>query len=71
LALHIEIQEMYCLDSLNLVGNPVVNTCPDLANIRCNETAIQTALSKYFGGGGGAPALGSSASMTSINQRDT
>jgi hypothetical protein len=63
--LHVEIQEMYCLDSLNLVGNPVINACPDLANIRQNENAIQSALSKYFGSNTGnatAASLGSSTS---------
>jgi len=55
---------MYCLDSINLVGNPVVNTCPELANIRCNEDAIQAGFAKYFGGNGGGAtaALGSSPS---------
>ena len=64
MALHIEIQDMYCLDSINLVGNPVVNTCPELANIRCNEDAIQAGFAKYFGGSGGGAtaALGSSPS---------
>ncbi len=34
--LHPELQDMYCLDSINLVGNPVVNTFPDLARIENN-----------------------------------
>jgi len=34
--LHPELQDMYCLDSINLVGNPVVNTFPDVARIENN-----------------------------------
>ena len=34
--LHPELQDMYCLDSINLCGNPVVNTFPDLARIDNN-----------------------------------
>lgn len=51
---------MYCLDSLNLVGNPVCNMHPDLASIKQDESAVQAALGKYFGSSqsSGIPALG-------------
>ena len=39
-SLHAELQDMYCLESLNLVGNPVVNTHPHLANIRNSESQL-------------------------------
>lgn len=39
-SLHPEIQDMYCLETLILVGNPVINTCPELARIEGNEAAI-------------------------------
>jgi len=38
--LHSELQDMYCLDSINLVGNPVCNMHPELATIKLNETLI-------------------------------
>lgn len=49
--LHQELQDMYCLESINLVGNPVCNMNPDLANISANEAQVQQALSRYFGSG--------------------
>lgn len=49
---------MYCLDTLNLVGNPVINMHPGLADIRRDEDAIQIALNKYFGSASsGIPSL--------------
>jgi Leucine-rich repeat (LRR) protein len=42
--LHRELQDMYCLESINLVGNPVVNQHPQLAKIDNNETALQAGL---------------------------
>jgi Leucine-rich repeat (LRR) protein len=50
-ALHPEIQDMYCLDTINLVGNPVVNTFPEIARIENNKDSVDSALSRYFGGG--------------------
>ena len=38
--LHPELQEIYGLESLNLVGNPIVNQNPQIANIRANESAL-------------------------------
>jgi Leucine-rich repeat (LRR) protein len=59
--LHRELQDMYCLESINLVGNPVVNQHPQLAKIDNNETALQAGLEQYFGGGGSAiPSLSGS-----------
>lgn len=43
---------MYCLDTINLVGNPVVNTFPELARIENSQDGVMAALGKYFGGGG-------------------
>lgn len=53
---------MYCLDTLNLVGNPICNQYPQLALIDQNEDQIQNALNAYFGGGG----MAASASIPSI-----
>ena len=50
-SLHPELQDMYCLETLILVGNPVINACPELARIEGNETALQNALATYFSGG--------------------
>ena len=61
--LHIEIQDMYCLDSISLIGNPICNMNPDLACITQNESAVQAALNKYFGQGG---SLGPSSSIPSL-----
>ena len=57
--LHPEIQDLYSLHSLNLIGNPIVNQNPQLARIDRDENAVQEALTTYmsslggFGGGGG------------------
>ncbi len=50
-ALHPELQDMYCLDTINLVGNPVVNTFPEIARIENNKDSLDAALGRYFGGG--------------------
>ena len=50
-SLHVEIQDMYCLETLILVGNPVINSCPELAKIEGNEAALQNALATYFSDG--------------------
>ena len=55
--LHPDLQDLYCLESLNLIGNPIVNQNPQLAKIDRDENAVQEALSTYFaslGGFGGA-----------------
>lgn len=44
---------MYCLDTINLTGNPVVNHCPEIGKISNDADAMNDALNKYFGGGGG------------------
>ena len=41
---------MYSLESLNLIGNPVVNTCPEIARIDKSQDEVKAALMKYFGG---------------------
>jgi len=43
---------MYCLDTLSLVGNPVCNQHPEVARIEGDESALQAALSQYFGASG-------------------
>lgn len=43
---------MYCLETLILVGNPVVNLHPEIARIEGSESALQAALTQYFSGGG-------------------
>jgi len=46
-----ELQDMYCLDTLDLVGNPVVNQHPYIGRIQGDETMLQSALTRYFNGG--------------------
>jgi hypothetical protein len=50
---------MYCLETLNLVQNPIVNQHPYLAMINSDESAISSALTRYFNGGGESPSSGS------------
>lgn len=38
--LHSELQDMYCLETLILVGNPVCNMHPEIARIEGNESAL-------------------------------
>lgn len=45
---------MYCLDTINLTGNPVVNQCPEIGKITNDADAMNDALNKYFGGSGGS-----------------
>ena len=45
---------MYCLDSISLKGNPIVQKFPELAGIHNDENAVARALSNYFGGSTGA-----------------
>ena len=49
-ALHNELQDMYCLDTLILIGNPVVNQHPEIAKIEGDEAGLQAALDQYFSG---------------------
>ena len=46
-----DIQNMMSLETLILIGNPIVNTNPDLVSIEKNQQALKKALSAYFGGG--------------------
>lgn len=48
--LHAELQDMYCLETLILVGNPVCNSHPEIARIEGNDSALQAALNQYFSG---------------------
>lgn len=41
---------MYSLDTLLLIGNPIVNTNKALAKIENNATTIKKVLTAYFGG---------------------
>jgi hypothetical protein len=52
---------MYCLDTINLTGNPVVNQCPEIGKITNDADAMNDALNKYFGGGGGSTSAFASA----------
>ena len=49
---------MYCLQSINLTGNPIVNQCPDIARVDNDADRIANALNKYFQGGGGMGGMG-------------
>ena len=49
---------MYTLESLNLIGNPIVNQHPKLARIDNDENAVQEALNSYFLAAGGFGATG-------------
>ena len=49
--LHVEIQDMYCLETLILLGNPVTNQHPEIAKIEHDEAGVQSALATYFSGG--------------------
>lgn len=64
--LHSELQDIYGLESLNLLGNPIVNQNPQLGSIRGDESAIQSALEAYFAGhsGGGFGGAGAQSSAT-------
>ena len=64
--LHAEIQDIYGLESLILIGNPIVNQNPQLARIEHNDTALADALSSYFNGGGGSqqPGFGGSGNFS-------
>lgn len=64
--LHAELQDLYTLESLNLIGNPIVNQHPKLARIENDEAAVQDALNTYFSSLGGFGGAGS-ASITSLN----
>jgi hypothetical protein len=59
---------MYCLESINLCGNPVVNTFPDLARIENNQDGLMSALGRYFGGSAslnsGLPSMGNLGAQT-------
>ena len=63
--LHPELQDIYGLESLNLVGNPIVNQNPQLASIRGNESAVVEALESYFSGQGAS--FGGSGALSSSN----
>jgi hypothetical protein len=52
---------MYCLDTINLTGNPVVNQCPEIGKITNDADAMNDALNKYFGGSGGSTSAFASA----------
>ena len=66
--LHIELQDLYTLETLDLIGNPIVNQHPKLARINSNEEAIQEALNTYFASAG---SFGGSGGMSSANLHGT
>lgn len=43
---------MYCLDTLILAGNPIVNSAASLAKIENDSTQVKKALDKYFNNSG-------------------
>lgn len=51
-SIHKEMQDMYCIETLRLFGNPIVNTASYLAQIENNQDALMKALEQYFGGAG-------------------
>ena len=62
--MHAELQDIYGLESLILIGNPIVNQNPQLARIEHNDTAVGEALVAYFSGQGGAGFGGSGSFST-------
>lgn len=64
--LHEEFQELEKLESLNLVGNPIVNQNPQLSLIVKNGSQVQDALYDYFSGMSGA-GFGGSGSQSAAN----
>ena len=62
--LHTEIMDLYTLESLNLIGNPIVNQNPQLAKIDGNEIAVQEAFNQYFAS---SSSFGSANAMSSAN----
>ena len=46
-----ELRDMYCLDTLYLFGNPIVNTQPALAKIENNQAQLYKTLDAYLSGG--------------------
>ncbi len=59
-SLHPELQDVYGLETLVLVGNPIVNANPMLASIERNEEQVSQALESYFNGGGNSNPMSSS-----------
>ena len=51
--LHPELGDIYGLETIVLMGNPIVNANPQLAKIEKNEELVSQALDQYFNGGGG------------------
>lgn len=45
-----DIQSMMSLETLILLGNPIVNHNPDLTSIEKDANSLKAALSAYFGG---------------------
>lgn len=66
--LHVELQDLYTLETLNLIGNPITNQHPKLARIDNDEGAIQEALNSYFAVAG---SFGGSGGMSSANLHGT
>ena len=58
---------MYTLETLNLIGNPIVNQHPKLAKIDNDEGAVQEALNNYFATAG----FGGQGAISSTNLHST
>jgi len=59
---------MYSIETISLYGNPIVNSHPQLAQIKNNQPALKSALQNYFGiagnsGGMGIKSIGSMGSV--------
>ena len=48
-SLHVEMLDMFSIETLQLKGNPIVNQAPSLAQINNNQAELKKALSQYFG----------------------
>lgn len=65
-SLHPELSDIYGLETLVLLGNPIVNSNPQLAQIQNSEEAVQQALETYFGGGGSSSTAARQAPMQPV-----
>lgn len=43
-SLHPEMLDMFSIDTIVLVGNPIVNQCPQLAHIQNDQDSLKRAL---------------------------
>lgn len=48
-SLHQEMLDMFSIETIQLYGNPIVNSHPQLAQIENNQAQLKRALQQYFG----------------------